>query len=107
MDFIVTDHHKPPEKLPEAVSVLNPLQPGCPYPGKEVTGVGVIFNLVIAVRRSLRDSGFFKSNEPNLGDYLDLVALGTVADCAQLINVNRIFVREGMARMLRPPSPVR
>ncbi|HSE84233.1 MAG TPA: single-stranded-DNA-specific exonuclease RecJ [Thermodesulfobacteriota bacterium] len=102
VDFIVTDHHKPPEKLPEAVSVLNPLQLGCLYPGKEITGVGVIFNLVIALRRALRDSGFFKNKEPNLGDYLDLVALGTVADCAQLTNVNRIFVREGMARMLKP-----
>ncbi|HEX3036818.1 MAG TPA: single-stranded-DNA-specific exonuclease RecJ [Thermodesulfobacteriota bacterium] len=102
VDFIVTDHHKPPEILPDAVSVLNPLQPGCLYPGKEITGVGVIFNLAIALRRTLRDSGFFKNNEPNLGDYLDLVALGTVADCAQLTNVNRIFVREGMARMLKP-----
>lgn len=102
VDFIVTDHHKPPEILPDAVSVLNPLQPGCLYPGKEITGVGVIFNLVIALRRALRDSGFFKNKEPNLGDYLDLVALGTVADCAQLTNVNRIFVREGITRMLKP-----
>jgi single-stranded-DNA-specific exonuclease len=113
VDFIVTDHHEPPEILPDAVSVLNPHQPGCPYPGKEITGVGVIFNLVIGLRRALRDSGYFKRNEPdekgsggfsraepNLGDYLDLVALGTVADCASLTNVNRIFVKEGMKRML-------
>lgn len=113
VDFIVTDHHEPPEILPDAVSVLNPHQPGCPYPGKEITGVGVIFNLAIGLRRALRDSGYFNRNEPgektsggflgaepNLGDYLDLVALGTVADCAALTNVNRIFVKEGIKRML-------
>ncbi len=105
VDFIVTDHHEPPEVLPDAISVLNPHQPDCPYPGKEITGVGVIFNLVIGVRRALRDSGFFKNNEPNLGDYLDLVALGTVADCASLTNVNRIFVKEGMKRMLNSKRP--
>ncbi len=105
VDFIVTDHHKPPETLPEAVAVLNPHQAGCPYPGKEIAGVGVIFNLSIALRRALRDSGFFKREEPNLGDYLDFVALGTIADCASLTNVNRIFVKEGMKRMLNPRRP--
>lgn len=102
IDFIVTDHHKPPETLPEAVAVLNPHQAGCSYPGKEIAGVGVIFNLAIALRRALRDSGFFKGEEPNLGDYLDLVALGTIADCASLTNVNRIFAKEGMKRMSNP-----
>ncbi|MGQ0793873.1 MAG: single-stranded-DNA-specific exonuclease RecJ [Deltaproteobacteria bacterium] len=106
VDFIITDHHETPPTIPAAVSVLNPHQPGCPYPGKEITGVGVIFNLVIALRRSLRESGFFKSRpEPNLGDYLDLVALGTVSDCASLTNVNRIFVKEGIKRMQSPKRP--
>jgi len=105
IDFIVTDHHEPPELIPDAVSVLNPHQPGCAYPGKEVTGVGVVYNLAIALRRALRDSGFFKGTEPNLGDYLDLVALGTVADCAPLTNVNRILVKEGIKRMLSPKRP--
>ncbi|HEY7534626.1 MAG TPA: single-stranded-DNA-specific exonuclease RecJ, partial [Thermodesulfobacteriota bacterium] len=105
VDFIVTDHHKPPEIIPEAVSVLNPHQSGCSYPGKEIAGVGVIYNLVIALRRALRESGFFRKGEPNLADYLDLVALGTVADCASLTNVNRIFVREGMKRMMKPKRP--
>ena len=102
VDFIVTDHHKPPEQLPEAVSVLNPKLSDCKYPGKEIVGVGVIFNLVIALRRALRDEGFFKNGEPNLGDYLDLVALGTVADCAPLLDVNRILVKEGLKRMESP-----
>lgn len=102
VDFIVTDHHKPPEELPQAVSVLNPKLKDCKYPAKEIVGVGVIFNLVIALRRALRDEGFFKDNEPNLGDYLDLVALGTVADCAPLLDVNRILVKEGIKRMQKP-----
>jgi single-stranded-DNA-specific exonuclease len=105
VDFIITDHHEPPETIPEAVSVLNPHQSGCQYPGKEIAGVGVIYNLAIALRRALRDSGFFGKDEPNLGDYLDLVALGTVPDCASLTNVNRIFVKEGMKRMLTPKRP--
>jgi single-stranded-DNA-specific exonuclease len=99
IDFIITDHHEPPDALPEAAAVLNPHQKDCIYPGKEIAGVGVVFNLVIALRRSLRDSGFFKSSEPNLGEYLDLVALGTVSDCASLRNVNRIFVKEGIKRL--------
>ena len=102
VDFIVTDHHKPPEELPKAVSVLNPKLKDCKYPAKEIVGVGVIFNLVIALRRALRDEGFFKEAEPNLGDYLDLVALGTVADCAPLLDVNRILVKEGIKRMENP-----
>lgn len=102
VDFIITDHHKPPERIPRAVAVLNPHLDGCRYPGKEITGVGVIFNLVIALRRDLREKGFFREYEPNLGDYLDLVALGTVADCAPLVNVNRIFVKEGLKRMHDP-----
>jgi len=102
VEFIVTDHHQPPQELPRAVSILNPKLPECKYPGKEIVGVGVIFNLVIALRRALRDEGFFKNGEPNLGDYLDLVALGTVADCAPLLDVNRILVKEGIKRMQSP-----
>lgn len=102
IDFIITDHHEPPDTVPSAVSVLNPHQKGCKYPGKEIVGVGVIFNLALALRRALRDEGFFKEDEPNLGDYLDLVALGTVADCGPLVNVNRVVVREGLKRMENP-----
>lgn len=99
IDFIVTDHHKPPEKIPDAVAVLNPQLQECGYPGKEITGVGVIFNLVMALRRTLRENGFFEGGEPNLATYLDLVALGTVADCGPITNVNRILVKEGLKRM--------
>ncbi len=101
-DFIVTDHHKPPEELPGAVSILNPQLSDCKYPGKAIAGVGVMFNLAVALRRALREDGFFRQGEPNLADYLDLVALGTVADCAPLTDVNRIFVKEGIKRMENP-----
>ncbi len=101
-DFIVTDHHKPPEELPDAVSILNPQLSDCKYPGKTIAGVGVMFNLAVALRRALREDGFFSNGEPNLADYLDLVALGTVADCAPLMDVNRIFVKEGIKRMENP-----
>ena len=102
IDFIITDHHQPPDRIPDSLAVLNPHQKGCSYPAKEITGVGVVFNLVVAFRRHLRDEGFFKDSEPNLADYLDLVALGTVADCAPVVNVNRIMVREGIKRMSTP-----
>jgi len=102
MDFIITDHHLPPEKVPDAQAVLNPNQKGCNYPDKEIAGVGVIFNFAIAFRRFLRDKGYFKNGEPNLGDSLDLVALGTVADCASVTNSNRIFIKEGIKRMQKP-----
>jgi len=102
IDFIITDHHKPPEKIPNAIAVLNPQQSNCSYPGKEITGVGVVFNLALALRRTLRETGFFEGKEPNLGRYLDLVALGTVADCGSITNVNRILVKEGLKRMTSP-----
>lgn len=102
IDFIITDHHLPPLNLPLAAAVLNPNQKGCSYPDKDITGVGVIFNFAIAFRRYLRDNGYFRDNEPNLGEFLDLVALGTVADCASVRNTNRIFIREGIKRMHQP-----
>jgi len=102
IDFIITDHHKPPEIIPKAVAVLNPQLSNCNYPGKEITGVGVIFNLALALRRTLRETGFFEGKEPNLATYLDLVALGTVADCGSITNVNRILVKEGLKRMTAP-----
>ena len=100
VDFVVTDHHEPPERLPAACAVVDPHQEGCAYPDKEIAGVGVVFNLLMALRRTLREKGFFRGRvEPNLGDYLDLVALGTVADCAPLVGVNRILVSEGLKRI--------
>ncbi len=106
MDFIVTDHHSFLGQLPEAVAVLNPRQTDCGYPGKEVAGVGVAFNLALALRRTLREEGFFETTaEPNMGDFLDLVSLGTVSDRVPVENVNRIMLKEGLKRMRSPKRP--
>ncbi|HMK65785.1 MAG TPA: DHH family phosphoesterase, partial [Thermodesulfobacteriota bacterium] len=97
MEVIVTDHHQIPRKgPPEAAAVLNPKQEGCAFPFKDLAGVGVAFYLVIALRRTLDREGFFPEGKPNLRNYLDLVALGTVADIVPLLGVNRILVRDGL-----------
>lgn len=93
--LIVTDHHQPPERLPEAVAVLNPRQPGCGYPFKDLSGVGLAFKLAVAVRRRLyEESG--GAALPNLKQHLDLVALGTVADVMPLLGENHVLVRSGL-----------
>ena len=103
IDFIVTDHHSLLGQLPEAAAILNPRQTDCRYPGKELAGVGVAFNLALALRRTLREEGFFKTvAEPNMGDFLDLVSLGTVSDRVPVENVNRIMLKEGLKRMRTP-----
>lgn len=99
---IVTDHHLPGAQLPSAEAIVNPNQPGCPFPSKNLAGVGVIFYVMNALRASLRDMGWFAESgikEPNMATFLDLVALGTVADVVPLDYNNRILVAQGLARM--------
>ena len=97
IDVIVTDHHLPGESLPPAFAILNPKQKGCPYPGKDLAGVGVVFLLMCGLRRLLREEdGFPGGEEPSLRRYLDLVALGTVADMVPLRGDNRLFVKAGL-----------
>lgn len=97
VDFIITDHHTAPENLPDAYSIINPKLEYCKYPFKEICAAGVVFNLIVSLRSSLRDVGFFKNRiEPNLARYLDLVSIGTVADSMPIIGVNRIFVFNGL-----------
>ena len=99
---IVTDHHLPAETLPLADAIVNPNQPGDPFPSKMLAGVGVIFYLMLALRAALREQGWFEAeniNEPNLAELLDLVALGTVADVVPLDKNNRILVSQGLARI--------
>lgn len=99
-DLIVTDHHTPGPLLPKARAVINPLQQGCSYPFKALAGVGVAFNLMIALRSRLRDEGAFTGlSEPNLREYLDLVALGTIADVVPIAEENRIFVKYGLKEL--------
>jgi single-stranded-DNA-specific exonuclease len=102
MKVIVTDHHLPGDSLPNAEAIVNPAQPGCEFPSKALAGVGVIFYVMSALRARLRESGWFLEkalNEPNMADYLDLVALGTVADLVPLDFNNRVLVEQGIRRM--------
>ncbi len=94
---IITDHHVPPTTLPEAEAILNPKQDDCSFPFKELAGVGVAFFYIVALRRMLVESGYWRrESAPNLKLFLDLVALGTIADVMPLVGVNRILVRAGL-----------
>lgn len=99
---LVTDHHLPGEKLPAAAAIVNPNQPGCAFKSKNLAGVGVIFYLMSALRSALRERQWFQQRniaEPVMADYLDLVALGTVADVVPLDRNNRILVAQGLRRI--------
>jgi len=96
---VVTDHHLAGEVLPDADAIVNPNQPGCPFLSKNAAGVGVMFYVLTALRKHLRESGKLPQPEPNLGNLLDLVALGTVADVVPLDHNNRIFVEQGLRRI--------
>lgn len=94
---LVTDHHLPGDALPDAAAIVNPNQPGCPFPDKSLAGVGVMFYLLLALRARRRERGV--DSLPNLGELLDLVALGTVADVVPLSHANRILVEQGLRRI--------
>ncbi len=136
MPVLVTDHHLPGDTLPDALCIVNPNQPGCDFPSKNLAGVGVMFYVLLALRAELRSRGTFTGEiaphpqplsrlrerefaapllpqageggaqrrvrderEPNLGNLLDLVALGTVADVVKLDENNRILVQQGLLRI--------
>ena len=125
MKVLVTDHHLPGDSLPEAWCIINPNQPGCTFPSKNLAGVGVMFYLMLALRAEFRKRGLYATNkppsppaprpegeggyappsgreartEPNLGTLLDLVALGTVADVVKLDDNNRLLVQQGLQRI--------
>jgi len=100
IDVVVTDHHLPGATLPEAAVIVNPNQPGCEFPSKNLAGVGVMFYVLLALRAELRQRGAFtQATQPPLQTLLDLVALGTVADVVKLDTNNRILVAQGLKRM--------
>jgi single-stranded-DNA-specific exonuclease len=126
LKVLITDHHLPGERLPDAWCIINPNQPGCDFPSKHLAGVGVMFYLMMALRAELRQRGAFApapsaerqvqnaneersaptahhsslaKTEPNLAALLDLVALGTVADVVKLDRNNRILVQHGLQRI--------
>jgi len=97
---VVTDHHLPSKKLPNALYIVNPNQKSCTFPSKSLCGVGVIFYVLLSTRIAFRDTSFFENRlEPNLADLLDLVALGTVADLVPLDFNNRILVKFGLDKI--------
>ncbi len=106
---IITDHHEPPADMadfPLADAVVNPRQAGCAFADGELAGVGVAFFLLVALRRKLVSRGWWtQGNMPNLRDYLDLTALGTIADVMPLTGVNRILVRAGLEVISRRGRP--
>jgi single-stranded-DNA-specific exonuclease len=106
VDLIILDHHTPGERIPEATAVVNPLQPGCTYPFKMLAGVGVAFNLLVALRSRMRQEGVFGADEePDLRDWLDLVALGTIADVVPLVGQNRTYAFYGLQKLENSRRP--
>jgi single-stranded-DNA-specific exonuclease len=100
IEVVVTDHHLPGDKLPDARVIVNPNQPACGFPSKNLAGVGVMFYVLLALRAELRRRGVFDAQtQPKLDALLDLVALGTVADVVKLDANNRVLVAQGLKRM--------
>jgi single-stranded-DNA-specific exonuclease len=102
IETVITDHHLPGDVVPAATAIVNPNQTGCAFPSKALAGVGVSFYLLSAVRKVLRQKSWFEQkqlSEPLLADYLDLVALGTIADVVPFDKNNRVLVNEGIRRM--------
>lgn len=103
LDLIVTDHHSTSGKLPPALAIINPKQPGCPYPHKNLSGVGVAFKLAQALFLVQKQVG--KPSALAIESLLDLVALGTVADLVRLLDENRSLVRRGLEALNNPGRP--
>ncbi len=100
VDVIITDHHLPPAVLPRAVALVNPNIPGATFPSGNLAGVGVCFYVLLALRARLNSQGLV-GKEVKLADYLDLVAIGTVADVVPLDKINRTLVEQGLRRIRR------
>ncbi|MCK9229198.1 MAG: single-stranded-DNA-specific exonuclease RecJ [Syntrophales bacterium] len=106
MDTIVIDHHEVPERLPPATAVINQNRRDNEFPFRHLAGVGVAFNVLIALRGTMRTRGFWKNRSyPNLKNYLDLVALGTIGDLVPLTDENRVLAKIGLAVMEEGKRP--
>jgi single-stranded-DNA-specific exonuclease len=99
LQVLVTDHHLPGERLPEADVIVDPNLPDDPFPSKSLAGVGVMFYVLLALRRLLRERGAFAGDPPDISTLLDLVAVGTVADLVPLDTNNRVLVAAGLRRL--------
>ena len=106
MEVIVIDHHQTPEARPAALALINPHRHDSLFPERGLCSAGLAFYLVGAVRKLLRERGAFQTRpEPNLKSFLDLVALGTIADVAPLVGLNRILVHHGLLQLETPARP--
>lgn len=102
LTVIVTDHHLPGKDLPIADAIVNPNQVLCDFPSKNLAGVGVAFYVMSATKNELEKRAYFEKRQitpPNMADYLDIVAVGTVADVVPLDKNNRILVHQGIQRI--------
>jgi len=99
IDVIITDHHEPTSRIPNCIATLNPKLINSTYPNRDLTGVGVAFKLAHAITNHLIEEGKIAEGEIDLKDYLDLVALGTIADMGSLLGENRILVRYGLTQL--------
>ena len=104
-DVIVIDHHQVADRLPAACAVINPQRTDCPFHGQPLSGVGAAFYLLVALRARLRELGRIEDKRHNLVAYLDLVALGTVADVVPLVGLNRVLVHFGLEQINRGARP--
>jgi len=100
MDIILTDHHQPKEELPNAYAVINPLQKGCTYPFRFLSGVGLSYKLACALAKAISPD-----KEEEIREHLDLVAVGTVADVVPMIGENRILVYHGLKTLEKRQKP--
>ncbi|WP_417683287.1 single-stranded-DNA-specific exonuclease RecJ [Pseudidiomarina aquimaris] len=98
LDVIITDHHLAGAELPKAYAIVNPNQPACGFPSKSIAGVGVAFYVLLALRAQARERQH-QAAQLNLAEWLDLVALGTVADVVKLDGTNRVLVQQGLQRI--------
>lgn len=106
LQVVITDHHEPLGPVPTADAVVNPKQPGCTFVSPILSGVGVAFFLVMALRRAMMEQGLLSaSSMPNLKQHLDLVALGTVADVVPVTDVNRVLVQAGLEVLSQKHRP--
>lgn len=102
VDVVIVDHHEMADKLPEASAIIDPKQPGCNFANGNLAAVGLTFMLLAGLRRHLVNNGLLtKESLPNLKDFLDIVALGTVADMVPLLGLNRLLVRHGLQILSR------
>ncbi|MCP3931652.1 MAG: single-stranded-DNA-specific exonuclease RecJ [Bacteroidetes bacterium] len=104
---IVTDHHEPGKEKLVADATLNPKKRDCSFPAKNIAGVGVAFYLAAGIRAICEDDGYFNATikKPNLKNFLDFVAIGTIADIVPLLGTNRVLVRAGFESLLKESKP--